>query len=182
METEKKQTEKVSGTKSSPKRLSPVFFVVLGVLVGVGIKLFCLDLLRVSGSSMEPAITSGSQILINKLAYGVVQPLGDQLVIQWKEPEREDVVLYFYNNRAVVKRCVAVAGDRLEFSHDFDYSLTVNEKSIPLTEAQYQRLKHNQQVPAGMILALGDNYDESVDSRDYGFVSVKNVLGRIIGK
>ena len=44
METEKKQTEKVSGTKSSPKHLSPVVFVVLGVLVGVGIKLFCLFL------------------------------------------------------------------------------------------------------------------------------------------
>lgn len=189
METEKKQhcpsfeqAEKNCEKKSSSKHLSPVLFVVLGVLAGIGIKLFCFDLLRVSGSSMEPAIASGSQILVNKLAYGVVQPLGDQLVLQWKEPEREDVVLYFYNNRAVVKRCVAVAGDRLEFSHDFDYSLTVNEKSIPLTEAQYQRLKHNQQVPPGMILALGDNYDESVDSRDYGFVSVKNVLGRIIGK
>ena len=77
---------------------------------------------------------------------------------------------------------MAVAGDRLEFSHDFGYSLAVNEKSIPLQEAQYQKLKHNQQVPPGMILAVGDNYNESVDSRDYGFVSVKNVLGRIIGK
>ena len=82
METEKKQhcpsfeqAEKNCEKKSSPKHLSPVLFVVLGVLAGIGIKLFCFDLLRVSGSSMEPAITSGSQILVNKLAYGVVQPL-----------------------------------------------------------------------------------------------------------
>ena len=189
METEKKHgdsdtlcVEKIGGKNSFAKYSNPLLFVVVGLLAGIGIKLFCLDLLRVSGSSMEPTIASGSQILVNKLSFGLVEPFGDELLIQWKEPERDDVVLYFYNNRGVIKRCVAVAGDRLEFSHDFGYSLIVNEKSIPLTESQYQRLKHNQQVPFGMILALGDNYDESVDSRDYGFVSVKNVLGRIIGK
>ena len=37
-------------------------------------------------------------------------------------------------------------------------------------------------VPDGYILALGDNLSESVDSRSYGFVSVKNVTGKIIGK
>lgn len=189
METEKKHdysehlcVEEKGGKKSSVKHIHPLVFVVVGLLVGIGIKLFCLDLLRVSGSSMEPTIASGSQILVNKLSFGLVKPFGDELLIQWQEPQRGDVVLYFYNNRGVIKRCVAVAGDRLEFSHDFGYSLTVNEKSIPLTESQYQKLKHNQQVPPSMILALGDNYEESVDSRDYGFVSVKNVLGRIIGK
>lgn len=172
-----------SGGKGSVGRLGgPVFFIVVGMLAGVGIKLLCLDVMNVSGSSMEPAIASGSRIWVGKLAYGLVKPFGDELVFRWKEPRRGDVVLYFYNNRAVVKRCVAVAGDRLEFSSGLGYSLTVNEKSIPLTEAQYQRLKHNQQVPQGMILALGDNYRESVDSRDYGFVPVKNVLGRIIGR
>ena len=58
--------------------------------------------------------------------------------------------------------------------------LNVNEKKIPLTEAQYQKRKHNGQVPQGMILAVGDNYPDSVDSRDYGFVPVENVLGRIV--
>lgn len=184
METEKKfyQGNEKEISKKSGGFPSLLLFILLGLVVGIGIKLFCFDILKVSGSSMNPAITSGSHILINKLAFGLVKPFGDELVIQWKEPRRGDVVLYFYHNKAVIKRCVAVAGDRLEFSHDFGYSLAVNEKNIPLQEAQYQKLKHNQQVPPGMILAVGDNYDESVDSRDYGFVSVKNVLGRIIGK
>ena len=69
-----------------------------------------------------------------------------------------------------------------EINHFLEKNFVVNEKNIPLTESQYQRLKHNRQVPAGMVLAVGDNYADSVDSRDYGFVSVQNVLGRIIGK
>ena len=174
MEVEKKQ--------GPLKFKGSLFFVLMGILVGIVIKLFCFDLLRVSGSSMEPAIHFGTQIGISKLSYGLVEPFGDELLLQWSEPQRGDVVLYFYNNRAVIKRCVAVAGDRLDFSHGLGYSLTVNEKNIPLTEAQYQRLKHNERVPQGMILALGDNYRESVDSRDYGFVSIKNVLGKVIGK
>ncbi len=157
-------------------------FVVLGLMLGVGLKLFCLDVLVVSGSSMEGAVEDGSRVVVNKLAYGVVKPFGDELVLQWREPRRDDLILYFYNDRAVIKRCVAVAGDRLDFSVGLGYSLVVNEKNIPLTESQYQRLKHNRQVPAGMVLAVGDNYADSVDSRDYGFVSVQNVLGRIIGK
>ena len=44
------------------------------------------------------------------------------------------------------------------------------------------RLKDAAQVPDGYILAVGDNYEVSVDSRDYGFVSVKNVLGKVLCK
>lgn len=159
-----------------------LLFVTLGIVLGLGIKIFCFDVLIVSGSSMEPAINDGSKVWINKVAYGVVKPFGDKLLLQWEKPKIGDVVLYFYNDRAVIKRCVAVEGDSLDFSVGLGYSLIVNEKNIPLTESQYQKLKHNQGVPQDMILALGDNYTESVDSRDYGFVSVKNVLGRIISK
>lgn len=157
-------------------------FVTVGIALGLGLKIFCFDLLFISGSSMEPDIKDGNKVWINKLAYGFIKPFGDELVCQWSKPKVGDVILYFYNNRAVIKRCVAVEGDWLDFSSGLGYSLVVNGKNIPLTESQYQKLKHNQQVPLGMILALGDNYSESVDSRDYGFVAVKNVLGRIISK
>ena len=57
---------------------------------------------------------------------------------------------------------------------------TAMEKAIPLTEIQYANLKKSQKVPEGYILAVGDNYAQSFDSRNYGFVSVKNILGKII--
>ena len=188
MEAEKKgaipesKKAKDSFGRESPQANGPglVVFVLVGLVLGVAIKLFCLDILRVEGTSMEPAVADKSQVWVSKLAYGLVEPWGDRLLVQWREPRQDEVVLYFYNDRAVIKRCVAVAGDRLDFSTGFGYSLNVNEKNIPLTEAQYQKLKHNGQVPQGMILAVGDNYPDSVDSRDYGFVPVENVLGRIV--
>ena len=62
------------------------------------------------------------------------------------------------------------------------YTVKVGDNEIPLTESQYMRLKDAAQVPEGYILAVGDNYEVSVDSRDYGFVSVKNVLGKVLCK
>ena len=53
-------------------------------------------------------------------------------------------------------------------------------KKIPLTEYQYQRIKYDSFVPENTILAVGDNYEKSVDSRDYGFVPTKNILGKVL--
>ena len=57
----------------------------------------------------------------------------------------------------------------------------MGENKISLSESQYQRIKYSSYVPEGMILAIGDNYSESIDSRDYGFVSTKNILAKVMG-
>mgnify|MGYP002624087471 CR=1 FL=1 len=161
--------------------------ILLGLILGTVIKLFVIDILLVSGKSMFPAIKDGERILVNRLSYGIAKPFGDKLSVQWGEPERGDVVIYLYNDKIVVKRCVAVGGDslfaqKLDYSQDFQYTLSVESLEIPLTEVQYLSFREIDSVPAGYILAVGDNYEESVDSRAYGFVSVQNVLGRVIGK
>ena len=51
-----------------------VFTVVAGLFLGLFIKLFCFDILYVSGVSMEPALNDGQAVLVNKLAYGLVKP------------------------------------------------------------------------------------------------------------
>ncbi len=129
---------------------------------------------------MQPSINDGEKIFINKLAYGLVKPYTDSLLIQWKTPERNDIIIYLYDNKIVVKRCVAVAGDLLEYSSDNVYTLKTGGKEISLTEKQYQNLKNSDSVPQGFVLAVGDNYEESIDSRTYGFVSVRNILGKVI--
>ena len=74
----------------------------------------------------------------------------------------------------------ATAGDLLEYSSVKPYTLKTGGKEIPLTENQYYNLKNSTAVPEGYILAIGDNYEESLDSRTYGFVSVRSVLGKVI--
>ena len=158
--------------------------VCAGLLLGLLLKLFVFEILTVSGDSMSPAIKDGEKLFVSKLSYGLVEPYGDRLLAQWKKPEPGEVVIYLYNNKIVVKRCVAVGGDELECSADneYNYSLKVRGFEIGLDESQYLNLKNSSSVPEGYILAIGDNHAVSVDSRYYGFVSERNILGKVLCK
>ncbi len=171
--------------KSEPKKnkySALIFFVCAGLAIGLLIKLFAFEILTVSGRSMIPSLHDGDKIFINRLAFGIAEPYGSKLLVQWATPKKGDIVIYLYNDKIVVKRCLATASDKLEYSKDSEYTLKIDGKEIPLTEKQYKNLKNSDSVPEGYILAIGDNYDESVDSRSYGFVSVRNVLGKVICK
>lgn len=157
-------------------------FMLIGICIGILLKLFVFDILKVEGLSMEPAVRSGSYLIVNKLAFGLAKPFSSTFFIQWATPQKGDIVIYFYNNHIVVKRCIAIEKEQLEIIVDSEYILKVNQKIIPLTEQQYLNLKDSIRVPEGRILAVGDNYRESIDSRDYGFVSTANILGKAIWK
>ena len=161
--------------------LLPIIFCTT-LLIAILVKLFIIDIVVVSGSSMYPTIKDGDVIFINKLEYGIVKPFSSSFIKQWKEPQKNDVIIYLYNNKMVVKRCIATEFTPLEFYKVSEYSMKVNDKIIPLTEQQYHRIKNSPVVPEGMILAVGDNYLESIDSRNYGFISVENIIGKVLCK
>lgn len=167
---------------SRKKTAGALIWIIAGIAIGVILKLFVLDFLHISGTSMEPVIHDGSTVLVNKLAYGLVKPGSRDFFIQWSQPKPGDIVIYLHDNKIVIKRCAAVSGTRLDYSGNSEYSLRVGDKKIALTKGQYELLCPSSYVPDGYILALGDNYDNSIDSRSYGFVSVKNIVGRVIGK
>ena len=164
------------------KQISLPLIFLITLTIAFLIKLFVLDIVLVSGTSMMPNIKDGEIIFINKLAYGIVRPFSSSFLVQWDTPKENDVVIYLYNDKMVVKRCIATEFTPLEFYQDSEYNMEVNNKNIPLKEEQFQRIKNSYFVPEGMILAIGDNYAESVDSRNYGFVSVKNIIGKVLCK
>ena len=159
-----------------------LLLLIIGAAAGALIKLFAIDVLRISGNSMEPALKDGSFAAVDKLAYGLLVPFAGHFFMQWAEPKAGDAVIFLHNDKIVVKRCVAISGAPLDFLREPEYSLVVNGKKIPLTKTQYDGLSPFSEVPNGYVLALGDNLEKSIDSRDYGFVSVKNIMGKIIGK
>ena len=159
-----------------------VLVVCVGLVIGLLLKMFVVDFLHVSGTSMTPTIEDGDIIFVNKLAYGLDKPYSDKLLFRWNAPKCDDIVIYLYRNKIVVKRCIGVSGDLLEYSDEAVYTLNIRGKQIPLTPVQYNNLKNVKAVPDGYILAVGDNYEESIDSRTYGFVSVHNILGKVLCK
>ncbi len=153
--------------------------IIIGLTVGIILKVFIFDIVRVSGDSMNPTIQPESTVIINKLAYGLANPISAKLFVQWAKPQKNDIIIYLYNNKTVVKRCVAIAGEPLDFSSDSQYTMIVGEKQFPLSEQQFQRIKFDSVVPDDTILAIGDNPEASVDSRDYGFIPTKYIIGRV---
>ncbi len=170
------------------KTANSFIYIFAGILLAILVKFFVFDIYKVQGTSMEKKFHSGQFIFVNKFSYGLVNPFQNKILLQWKNPKENDIVLFVHNGTLVVKRCAAVAGDLLEYSTDRDYNLLIKDESgfvkkiIPLTEIQYHSMKGNFFVPEGTILAVGDNYLDSVDSRNYGFVPVANIIGKVICK
>ena len=154
--------------------------IFLGIAIGIVVKIFVADIIIIEGKSMEPRFHSGQIALVNRLAYGLNLPFSDRLALMWSSPKIGDIVIYMIENAQVIKRCVATGGTALEYSYESGYNLHIGDRTFPLTDGQYHRMKDFSFVPEGTILAIGDNRDVSIDSRTYGFVSVKNILGKVI--
>ena len=159
--------------------------VLAGFLIALVLKLFFVDFLTISGSSMEPALKSGQKVIINKFAYGLKKPYSDTFFFQWNTPKKNEVVVFLHDNKIVVKRCVLTQGDKLEFllnsEYDVTYSLRIGGQTVPISKTDYEKFGSCRFVPQGYVFVLGDNYNASLDSRSYGFVSVKNITGRVVG-
>lgn len=142
------------------------------------LKSFVVDIFVVEGKSMEGAISEKSIVVENKLAYGLVNPFKMCYIVKWAEPRVGDVVFFPLDGKMILKRCLATEGTPLFYQNNNGFFLYVNGNRIPLTESQYQRIKSSPEVPRGMILAIGDNYEQSIDSRNYGFVDTEYILGK----
>lgn len=155
-----------------------IFFI--GIIFGFFLKLFVIDIIHVSGNSMQDEIQNGQIVILNKLAFGIKNPFKDSYFFRWKNPKNGDIVTFKKDNKLVIKRCVFTSGDIIEISKDSDYYLNINGEKIPLTKEQFKNLQGIQKIPQGFIFVLGDNRDSSIDSRDYGLVSRESLTGKII--
>ncbi len=156
--------------------------VILGISIGVFCKLFIIDIVRIQGTSMEPTFKTGDLAIVSKISYGIVKPFGDALICNWSTPKRGDIVIYLYKNNMVIKRCAAIPKDKLDYSFNLGYNLYIKDKEYPLSEEQYHKMKDIYIVPDDVILTIGDNAPNSIDSRNYGFVPTKNIIGRVLNK
>jgi signal peptidase I len=150
--------------------------------------------------SMLPTIVEGDRIFVDKMAYRLEVPFTDIEIMQTGEPKRGDIVV-FNSEKAgnrLVKRLIGEPGDRIAM---FNNRLIINGIEIPYTESENASIKtehldnvaHIVQflpvaeardnfaevvVPEGHYLVLGDNRNNSADSRYYGFVPAIEIQGK----
>jgi signal peptidase I len=132
---------------------------------------FGFQVARVEGMSMAPTLEDQDRLIVNKLAYRI------------GEPHHGDIVMLYYPidpNKSFVKRVIAEEGDtvRIVEGHVF-----VNEAPLDDTYVPDEFRDHNdwgpQVVPEGYYFVMGDHRNNSSDSRHWGFVPKKYIIGKV---
>lgn len=138
------------------------------VLVALAIITFVVQAFFIPSGSMRPTLEEGDRILVNKFVY------------RFTEPKRQEIIVFRYPvepGRKFIKRVIGVGGDRVEIVGG---QVIVNgqhiEEKYTLTPgfSNYGPIV----VPEDNYFVLGDNRNNSEDSRFWGFVPRENVIGR----
>lgn len=165
--------------------------ILIAIVIAMFIRTFIVQAFKIPSGSMLETLQIGDQILVNKFIYGVKIPFSNgKDLIPGKAPQRDDIVVFKYPedpSKDYIKRVVAVAGDTLEIK---DKNLYLNETLVPdqpWVEHKDQRIipgkfstRDNMKkvsVPPGKLFVMGDNRDNSHDSRFWGFVDLNELKG-----
>ncbi|MGD8947600.1 MAG: signal peptidase I [Desulfobacterales bacterium] len=164
--------------------------ILVAILIALFIRTFVVQAFKIPSGSMKQTLQIGDHILVNKFIYGVKIPYWHKTVVPIKTPKREDIIVFKYPvdpKKDFIKRVVGVAGDVVECR---DKILYVNNKQAnhkygihtdPHIISGNIRPRDNFgpiTVPQNSLFVMGDNRDESFDSRFWGFVDLKAVNGK----
>ncbi len=166
--------------------------IIIAIIIAMFIRTFVIQAFKIPSGSMLETLQIGDQILVNKFIYGVKIPFtGGTVLIPVKDPVKGDIVVFEYPEdpkKDFIKRVVATEGDTLQI---IDKQLYVNDQ--PVTAEPYAEFKDHRtypqnlsprdnlekiSVPQGQLFVLGDNRDNSHDSRFWGFVDLKTIKGK----
>ncbi len=166
----------------------------LAIAVGVAVLLraFVAQAFVIPSGSMLPTLQIGDHILVTKFNYGIKLPLIRSTLLPFGSHKRGDIVVFIYpedHSKDFIKRLIGLPGDTVEIR---DKKISINGlpwndthgvyvDSMTLPAAVQPRDNFGPvTVPEGSLFVMGDNRDESYDSRYWGFVPMKDVLGKAL--
>jgi signal peptidase I len=184
--TSMKQTKK----KSTVREYTEAF--VIAFIIALLIRTFLVQAFKIPSSSMEPTLQVGDHILVSKFIYGIRIPYIGKKFLEFHKPERGDILVFVYPEdpkKDFIKRVIATEGEEVQIK---DKQILINGRSIhdpwgvygdrtglPLPSHFGPRDNYGPKVvPANSLFVLGDNRDNSQDSRYWGFVDLSAVKGK----
>ncbi|MFT4997213.1 MAG: signal peptidase I [Chitinophagales bacterium] len=200
-------SKKRHGDTPMPIEYARSFLPVLAIVLGL--RSFLIEPFQIPSASMVPTLIVGDFILVNKFAYGLRLPAVRTKVVDVDDPERGDVMVFYPPHVHIyyIKRVIGLPGDKIAM---VDKVLYVNDikadqkllARLPVNQPEYNLLieniagvEHQIQtnieirrednfsyiVPEGHYFMMGDNRNNSSDSRFWGPVPEENIVGKAFG-
>jgi signal peptidase I len=148
-------------------------FVVVAAIIVIPVRLFVAQPFIVSGQSMDPTFVNGQYLIVDELSY------------HFKEPQRGDVIIFRYPRNPseyFIKRIIGLPGDTVHILNNSITVISANGVSQTLQEPYVVNVGDGPEatytVPEGQYFVMGDNRPESSDSRMWGLLPRKNIIGR----
>jgi len=196
--------KQVEGSIEFAGSMAPVLGLVLVL------RSFVIEPFQIPSSSMVPTLKVGDFIVVNKWTYGIRLPVIRNKIIELNSPERGDVMVFFppHEERYFIKRVVGLPGDEIHVLNGVLYvngdkmsqKVLADEEAAPrsvvmtedLTGVEHAiqkrllptRLSQNftAVVPQGHYFMMGDNRDNSSDSRVWGPVPEERIVGKAFAR
>jgi signal peptidase I len=158
--------------------------IVLAVGLALFVRTFFIQAFRIPSESMEDTLLVGDFLFANKLLYGPKLPFVDVRLPSIRDPKPGDIIIFRYPQDPsidYIKRCVAVEGQTVELIDDqlyVDGALREEPFSKYVFGSRPDRHFGPFTVPEGHIFMMGDNRDNSADSRAWGPLDKKLISGK----
>jgi len=163
--------------------------IIVAFILAMIIRTFVIQAFKIPSGSMHSTLLEGDLILVNKFIYGARIPFTDLNLPALRQPQRGDVIVFIYPDspkKDFIKRLAGLPGETLEIKNG---TVFINDK--PLLDSIFnQRYYYNRgefgqegkkiKIPEDNFFVLGDNSASSQDSRYWGFVPRKNILGKAL--
>lgn len=188
-----------SATASRPpkgKLRENIEALVIAIILALFIRAFVVQAFKIPSGSMKDTLLIGDYILVNKFVYGVKVPFTNVTAVPIKDPKRGEIIVFKFPqdpSKDFIKRVVGIGGDTVEikdkkvyvngalqqddFTKHSDSRIFANPKMYPQDLLRRDNLGPIT-IPEGKLFVMGDNRDESNDSRFWGFVDVSTVKGK----
>ncbi len=164
--------------------------IVIAIMIALFVRAFVVQAFKIPSGSMEPTLLVGDYLLVNKFLYGVRIPFTDKKVLEFKKPQRGDIVVFIYpkdRSKDYIKRVIGTEGEKVEIIRNKIY---INDRLIEDPWGHYSEKNPLMRyfpsmesfgpivVPKDSLFVMGDNRDNSQDSRFWGFVTLDEVKGK----
>lgn len=161
--------------------------LIWAVALALILTTFVVQAFKIPSGSMLETLQIGDHLLVNKFIYGLRNPFNDAYLIRGQEPKVGDIIVFRYpRDRSLdyIKRIVGVPGDTLEMRNKVLYrnGAAVQEPYTRHTQPMLMIPGRDDwgpiTVPEDKFFALGDNRDDSSDSRFWGFLDRTDIRGK----